>query len=170
MLCVIARIDPGSRERLAALRRKAEARDRRAGELYGHITLATYMGDEEERFVASCRELFAGRPAFTVRYLEIEPLPATSILVASLEKEGSLLSLHDEIAAAWGGSLDKWTGTALWAPHTTLLYDPDGDLEALAAVLREAFDPFAARVERIEFSRVEERGYTIVDAVDLPML
>ncbi len=169
MLCVIARIDPGSRDRLAALRRSTKARDRRMGELYGHVTLATYLGEEETRFVASCRELFAGRPAFTVRYLEIEPLPATSILVASLEKEGSLLSLHDEIAAAWGGSLDKWTGTALWKPHTTLLYDPEGDLPALAAVLREAFTPFTARVERIEFSRVEGEGYTILGSVDLPV-
>lgn len=170
MLCVIARIDPGSRDRLAALRRKAEARDRRAGELYGHITLATYMGDEEERFIASCGALLSGFAAFPVRYERIEPLPATSILVASLAKEGALLSLHKELAGMWRESLDKWTGTALWVPHTTLLYDPDGDLEALAAVLREAFDPFAARVERIEFSRVEERGYTIVGAVDLPML
>ena len=168
MLCVIARIDPGARERLAALRRKAEARTERTGELYGHITLATYVGDEEERFIASCRGLISGRRAFAVRYARIEPLPATGILVASPEKNGVLLALHEEIAAAWRGSLDRWTGDADWKPHTTLIHNPCGDLQVIAAALEEAFVPFTARVERIEFSRVEEDGYTIVDGIDLP--
>lgn len=168
MLCVIARIDPGARERLAALRRTGGALDRRPGELYGHITLAAYVGDEEDRFIASCRELLSGCRAFSVRYGRIEVLPATSILVASPDKEGALLALHDAIAEKWSGALDRWTGDEGWKPHTTLLYDPDGDLEAAAALLRKEFSPFAARVERIEFSRVEETGYTIVDHMDLP--
>ena len=86
MLCVIARVDPGARERLAALRKTAEAWDSRRGELYGHITLVTYVGDEEERFIASCRALLSGRRAFSVRYGVIEILPATSILVASFRQ------------------------------------------------------------------------------------
>ena len=168
MLCVIARIDPGARERLAALRRTGGALDRRTGELYGHITLVTYVGDEEDRFIASCRELLSGCRAFSVRYGRIERLPATSILAASPDKEGALLALHDAIAEKWSGALDRWTGDEGWKPHTTLLYDPDGDLAAAEVLLRKEFSPFAARVERIEFSRVEETGYTIVDHMDLP--
>ena len=166
MLCVIARIDPDSRERLSALRRSAAGSG--AGELYGHVTLATYLGNEEDRFVASCRELISGCAAFSVRYGRIKLLPATSILVAALEKEGALLALHGRIAERWSGSLDEWTGEDLWLPHTTLLYDPVGDLAAAAAALAKAFVPFTARVERIEFSRVEETGYTIVGSVELP--
>ena len=128
MLCVIARVDPGARERLAALRRTAEAWDSRRGELYGHITLVTYVGDEEERFIASCRALLSGRRAFSVRYGGIEILPATSILVASLEKEGELLSLHGEIAEKWSGGLDRWTGDERWKPHTTLLPSAPGPI------------------------------------------
>ena len=168
MLCVIARVDPGARARLDALRRSGEAWDGRTGELYGHITLATYVGDEEDRFIASCRELLSGCRAFTVRYGRIEVLPATSILVAGLEKEGVLRSIHGAIAEKWREGLDRWTGDELWKPHTTLLHNPDGDLSAAEAVLREGFSPFSARVERIEFSRVEEIGYTIVGSVDLP--
>ena len=168
MLCVIARIDPGARERLAELRKTASAWDTRRGELYGHITLATYLGDEEERFIASCRELLSGCRAFSVRYGRIERLPATSILAASPDKEGALLALHDAIAEKWSGALDRWTGDEGWKPHTTLLYDPEGDLAGAEALLRKEFSPFAARVERIEFSRVEETGYTIVDHMDLP--
>ena len=169
MLCVIARIDPGARERLADLRQTAEAWAAGTGELYGHITLAAYVGDEEDRFIASCRELLSGCRAFSVRYGRIEVLPATAILVASPEKEGTLLSLHDKIAEKWSGSLDQWTGDEYWRPHTTLLYDPDGDLAAAEAVLGKRFSPFSARVERIEFSRVEETGYTILGSVDLPI-
>ena len=168
MLCVIARIDPSAREKLAALQRRAAVRDGRAGELYGHITLVTYMGDEEERFIASCRELLSGFSAFSVRYGRIELLSATSILVASPEKTGTLLALHDAIAEKWSGALDRWTGDEGWKPHTTLLFNPDGDLAAAGAALAKEFSPFSARVERIEFSRVEETGYTIVDHVDLP--
>ena len=168
MLCVIARIDPGARERLAGLRQSGKAWDIRREELYGHITLATYVGNEEERFIASCRELFSGCRAFIVRYGQIEVLPATSILVASLEKEGTLLSLHEEIVKRWREGLDQWTGGKEWKPHTTLLVNPDGDLAAAEAILKKEFSPFSARVERIEFSRVEENGYTIVDHMDLP--
>ncbi len=168
MLCVIARIDPGARERLTALRRKAEAFGGEVRELYGHITLATYIGDEEQRFVSSCQERLFGFSAFTVRYGRIEVLPATAILVAALEKEGELLSIHREVTKKWSKDLDRWTSDELWKPHTTLLHHPQGDLEAAAAVLREIFTPFTARVERIEFSRVEEEGYTIVDHLDLP--
>ena len=169
MLCVIARIDPGARERLAALRRTGGALDRRTGELYGHITLVTYVGDEEDRFIASCRELLSGCRAFSVRYVRIERLPATSILAASPDKEGALLALHDAIAEKWSGALDRWTGDERWKPHTTLLYNPDGDLTAAAAALEKRFVPFSARVERIEFSRVEETGYTILGSIDLPI-
>ena len=122
----------------------------------------------EDRFIASCRELLSGCRAFSVRYGRIERLPATSILAASPDKEGALLALHDAIAEKWSGALDRWTGDEGWKPHTTLLYDPDGDLAAAEALLRKEFSPFAARVERIEFSRVEETGYTIVDHMDLP--
>ena len=158
MLCVIARVDPGARERLAALRKTAEAWDSRRGELYGHITLVTYVEDEEERFIAFCRALLSGRRAFSVRYGGIEILPATSILVASLEKEGELLSLHGEIAEKWSGGLDRWTGDERWKPHTTLLYNSDGDLTAAATAADGFVVALLSRYAFIDYSRQAPLG------------
>ena len=80
ILCVIAKIDAASRMRLAGIQRIAEDFGIPVRELYGHITLATYLGEEEEAFVASCKASLPCRKAFPVRYDQIEVLDATSIM------------------------------------------------------------------------------------------
>lgn len=102
MLCVIAKIDSASRKRLAGIQRIAENFGIPVRELYGHITLATYLGEEEEAFIASCKASLPCRKAFPVRYDQIEVLDATSIIVASPRKEGNLAAIHGEIERRWG--------------------------------------------------------------------
>ncbi len=167
MLCMIAKLDAGTTERLTALRRAAERFGIPGKALYGHVTLAAYVGDDVPAFLSSCRQLLRSFPAFSVTYDRIEVLSATSILVASPRNEGALARLHSAVAARWGRELDAWTGGSEWKPHTTLLYQPERDLAEIAAALREGFTPFTAAVERIEFSEVLERGYRIVDTVEL---
>lgn len=167
MLCVIAKIDRESRECLLALQRLAERSGVPVSDLYGHITLAAYTGEEEGDFIDSCREILASCAPFSVYYEKIEVLRATSIIAASPRIESALSDIHRDIAAQWGPSLDKWTGTDLWQPHTTLVYNPQIDLEALAETMKKEFSPFSARVARIEFSQVTENGYKIVDFADL---
>lgn len=169
MLCVIAKIDSASRERLAGIQHIAEEFGIPVREPYGHITLATYIGDEEEAFVASCRACLPCRKAFPVRYDQIEVLDASSIIVASARKEADLAAIHGEIERRWAPRLNHWTQGEAWYPHTTLLYRPQTDLYAIAAVMRQAFAPFDAWVERIEFSRVHEGVYKILDGIDLEM-
>lgn len=169
MLCVIAKIDAASRMRLAGIQRIAEDFGIPVRELYGHITLATYLGEEEEAFVASCKASLLCRKAFPVRYDQIEVLDATSIIVASPRKEGDLAAIHGEIERRWGAHFNHWTQGEAWYPHTTLLYKPQTDLSAIAAAMEQTFAPFDAWVERIEFSRVHEDGYEILDAIDLEM-
>ena len=167
MLCVLARIDAQARERLLALQRVRERFGLTGSDLYGHITLATYIGEEEGAFLASCRDILSAYTPFSVYYEKVEVLRATSILVASPRKEGTLFAIHRDIAAQWGPCLDVWTGGELWRPHTTLLYNPQIDLQGIAEAMRTEFVPFFARVAEIEFSQVTENGYRIVDSIDL---
>ena len=166
MLCVIAKLNEGATETLAAIR-KAALPDAVLTPLYGHITIATYTGDNEARFIRFCKSLLAGMPSFPVRYEKIAVLEATSIIVASPEKSGPLEALHLGIAEQYNRHLQPWTQIGQWCPHTTLLYGPDLDLHRICREMSPFFVPFSAKVSGIEFSRVLESGYAIVDSVAL---
>ena len=167
MLCVIAKLDEEATARLQALRTLAAPSGEPGRPLHGHITLATYVGGDEAGFLRSCRELLRDLPAFSVSYGKLEVLAETSIIVASPEPNPALEALHRRIAAAFPGELDLWTGTERWQAHTTLFYSPQPDLQGLCRRMGEQFEPFAARVGSIEFSRVLEDGLEILGVVAL---
>lgn len=165
MLCVIAKLDERSAERLTAIKRTAVPE---AKPLYGHITLATYVGDDEAGFMTFCASQLKGISRFAVEYTRLAVLEETSIVVALPEKAGALSALHRRIAEVYGGSLNEWTGSdEAWLPHTTLLYDPKADLPAVCRKMAADFAPFTAGIVGIEFSRVTPSGYEILGRADL---
>ena len=167
MLCVIAKLAPDVNEKLSRLRQTAMPQVHFSSPLYAHITLATYLPEDTENFIAFCREVFRDVPSFTVRYEKLEVLPETSIIVAVPVFSECLRSLHDRIDSGFGESLDSWTHGENWYPHTTLVYNPAVDLDAICKEMQKHFVPFDTSIEQIEFSRVEENGYTIVETVRL---
>ena len=172
MLCVIAKLDELATETLAAIQKIALSDFTPSNPLHGHITLATYIGDNETEFVQFCKHLFAGLSSFTVEYKRIEVLEGNSdsapIIVASPERAGLLEEVHRRIAAAYDSSLNQWTQTGSWYPHTTLLYKPGVDLHPICCKMAASFVPFSTQIRKIEFSRVLESGYDIIDQVELP--
>ena len=168
MLCAIARIDEQARNRLLALQQVTERFGIMPKEIYGHITLATYIGADDGTFIASCKRIISAYPSFSVCYDKVEVFSATSIIVASPRNEHTLFDIHHDIAARWGPYLDHWTKNDFWQPHTTLMYSPQIDLQMVAEGMRKEFRPFLAQVTRIEFSLVTENGYKIMDSLDLP--
>lgn len=166
MLCVIAKLNGEATEKLMAIR-KAALSDAVVTPLYGHITIATYTGDNEAQFIRFCKSLLAGMRSFPVRYEKIAVLEATSIIVASPEKSGPLEALHLGIAEKYNRFLHPWTQIGQWCPHTTLLYGPGLDLQRICREMSASFVPFSAQISGIEFSRVLESGYAIIDSVVL---
>lgn len=170
MLCVIAKIDKCAVEKLKAIQREAVS-ESAARPIYGHITIAAYVGDDEAKFIAFCKALLDGATRFTVKYTRLDALEKTSIVVAAAEKAGALGEFHRRIAEEYGDSLNQWTRTGeMWLPHTTLLHDPDMDMIDMRDICRKmesSFEPFTAVVESIEFSRVTEAGYEIVGGIEL---
>ncbi len=167
MLCVIAKLDKDATQKLCSLQKAVLGDDPARRPLYGHITLATYTGIAEADFIRDCRRLLSGRPAFTVDYERLAVLEETAILTALPEKTGALAALHRRIAERWDKELDRWTRLERWLPHTSLLYDPQADLQALCLRAEASFTPFSARICAIEFSRVLDSGYEIIDRVAL---
>lgn len=165
MLCAIAKIDPDSTERLAKLRRMANDFGIFPRELHGHITLATYTGEDEAGFIASCKAILSGYQKFTVRYDKVEiwvSVPESeSIIVAAPRREPVMAAIQKEIAQTWAADLNEWTQENVWRPHTTLLYAPGADLPSIAAAMQKTFEPFTAQVDRIKFSRVNGEIETI---------
>ena len=167
MLCVIAKLTPDVNEKFSRLRQTALPQIHFSSPLYAHITLATYLPENTETFTAFCREMFRSVPSFTVLYEKLEVLPETSIIVATPSFSETLRSLHERISSRFGENLDRWTCDETWYPHTTLVYNPAMDLNAVCKEMQKHFVPFDASVDQIEFSRVEENGYTIVESVRL---
>ena len=166
MLCVIAKLNEEATEKLMSIRTAALS-DAALKPLHGHITIAAYTGDRQAQFVRFCKSLLEGTSAFAVWYEKIEVLDASSIIVASPEKSGALEALHRRIAEEYNDSLNPWTQADRWYPHTTLLYDPNLDLHRICGEMSGHFTPFSAQISRIEFSRVLESGYEIIDRVEL---
>ncbi len=167
MVCVIAKLSPEATERLDALRKTVLPGERFSAPLHGHITLATYLPEDDEAFLRSCEEIIRETHSFTVHYEKLEVLSETSIIAAIPSKTEELVTLHRRIADRSGESLDRWTRGKDWIPHTTLVYDPDADLDAVCRAMRQHFVPFGTKISRIEFSRVEAAGYTILKSMDL---
>ena len=163
MLCVIAKLNEEATEKLMSIRTAALS-DAALKPLHGHITIAAYTGDRQAQFVQFCKSQIS---SFPVRYDRIEVLEDTSIIVASPEKSGTLEALHRRIAEAYNDSLNPWTQADRWYPHTTLLYEPNLDLHWICRKMAASFLPFAAQISCIEFSRVLESGYEIIDRVEL---
>lgn len=168
MLCVIARPDPGADRQLNRLRQAVLPQAQSLSPLHAHITLATYLPEETGAFVKDCIRIFRETVSFPVTYERIEVLSETSVIAAIPSGSAALHSLHDRIVKAYGSSLDRWTSGGAWYPHTTLIYDPAADLPALCRAMRQRFIPFEARICRIEFSRVEKTGYTVLESISLP--
>jgi len=168
MLCVIAKLDDASTEKLAAIRKAAFSDGEALRPLHGHITIASYVGTDEAAFLRSCREILAETRPFEA-YTGIEVLDETSILAAMPERSGALDLLHRQIAERYPDDLDPWTKDDRWVPHTTLYHGPGSDLAGLCRKMQDVFRPFAATISRIEFSRVLEDGYRIMDFVTLPL-
>ena len=167
MLCAIARIDAQARKQLVALQHVTERFGITLNELYGHITIATYIGDDAEAFIASCKKIISAYSPFSIYYEKVEVLGATSIIVATPRNEKVLFDLHHAIATQWGPYLDRWTNKESWQPHTTLVYNPQIDLHVIAEDMRRNFIPFSAQVTKIEFSMVTENDYIIIDSIDM---
>ena len=153
MLCVIAKIDPKSKARFLKLQGKIEKLGISVKALHGHITLVSYIGEDEAAFIASCKEILSSCKVFPVCYDKIEVLASSCIVVASPRKEGVLEAMQRKIAEKWAKDLPDYM---------------QADLGKIAQHLEENFEPFCGEVQTIEFSRVEKVGYTIVDTVELP--
>lgn len=167
MLCTIAKLDETSTEKLNALMGEAYAELGMYHQLYGHITVATYIGNEETDFIAYCKEQMKTVSPFALMYHKVEVLDKSSIIVATPEKNAALKWLHNQIHARYSHALNEWTKRNAWYPHTTLLYSPGADLRRICHMVSKNFIPFSAFVQRIEFSRVLEKGYEIIDRIDL---
>ena len=167
MLCAIARLSGPDRDRLRAVQAAALALGYAPTPLYGHVTLAVCAHGDEDAFTAGCREALNGLAPFAVRYERIEILSQTSIIVATPAKSGAMLAAHDILSARFGDWLDAFTRGEAWRPHTTLFHHPDADLAPVCRAMAARFEPFTARIDRVELSRVLPKGYAIVGSIDL---
>ena len=167
MLFVIGLIDSISNTKLEKIRSKTEPLGIPPHPLYGHITFATYLGDSDAAFIASCKEILRNFDPFLIHLEKIEQLPNSAIIAAFPTKEKEVAAIHKNIFDVWRDFLTPWTQEEIWQPHITLLKDAEADLNAVLHCIQDTFTPFNAKISRIEFSCVSENGFKIVDAIDL---
>lgn len=168
MLCILAKIDEEGRRRLLKVQKVAEKFGVTPKELHGHVTLACYVGGDEEQFIASCREKLKHEQPFEIFYDHIDVLEVSSVIAAAPRKEEKIECVHKDISDEWSNDLNSWTKENVWLPHTTLLQDKEADIFAIADEMRKEFEPFSTMVTELEFSRVlENNKYEIVGVIPL---
>ena len=149
MIYVIAKLDKSARARLSWIQSFAASFGIVPKPIYGHITLAAL---ESADGIAACKAALADQEAFTVDFGSVEVMRAEKTIAAMAAREGALEEVHEKLAPG----VD-------WVPHTALLQDNMMDLNWVKTAMSGMFQPFTARVERIEFT---ENG-DIVDGIDL---
>ena len=82
MLCVIAKLPEDASEKLRLLRDSALPGERAGAPLYGHITIATYLPEDDGSFAEACVRTIREYSSFTVRYEKLRVLCRTSIIAA----------------------------------------------------------------------------------------
>lgn len=127
----------------------------------------TYLGHEEAKFIEQCKAALSNQTAFSVFYNCIEILTPTPSIVASPDLTQELRSIHAQLIEVAPSDLDSWSSKELWHPHTTLFYHTEVNLQNISERIKEDFVPFFAEVSRIEFSKVTDCGYEIIDAITL---
>ena len=150
MVYVIAKLDRSARARLSWIQSFAASFGIVPKPIYGHITLAAL---DNQDAIARCRSALAEQAVFTVDFTSVEVLPESRTVAAVAAREGALDALH--------GKLDP--GAENWIPHTALLRDDRMNLSWVRMAMGEMFQPFTARVERIELMEDTE----IIDGFDL---
>lgn len=169
MLCVIAKIDEHAKVKLSEIAALVNEFGIEPKRIHGHFTLVTYIGDDEAGFIEKCKDVLTYVRSFSVLYEQIKVLPASSIVVASPKITPQLISLHHMLSAVEPSGLNEWTSDKCWEAHTTLVYQPQTDLYAIANRMRQNFAPFQASVSCIEFSQVLDDGYSILETYPLPL-
>lgn len=168
LLCVIAKIDELAEAKFVRLQNIAAQFGAAPNLLHGHITLVSYLNGNENELIAYCKAALYGQKSFSVSYDKIAVLPTTSIIVALPRKTEILLSVHNKLTANFCECLDQWTQNNIWQPHTTLLiHNSYTNLTEIVHAMQTEFEPFTAYIESIEFSRVTENGYDIIDSLNL---
>lgn len=152
MVSVIAKLDKSSRARLSWIQSFAASFGIVPKPIYGHITLASV----EEALIPACKDALAGQGAVSLDFEKVDVLPAERAVAALAAPEGPLADLREKLAGV--AELEE-----NWQPCTILIRDPLADPNWVRMAMDQMFQPFTAKIERIEFMS----GNEIVDGMDL---
>ena len=148
MIDVILKLENSARARLSWIQSFAASFGIVPKPIYGHITL----GSVEQGEVENCKSALAGLTAFDVDFEKIDILPDVPVVAALAVRQGVLEDVHAKVC-----------GDGDWTPCVELLRDPMVNMSWVRSAMREMFQPFTAKVVRVEFTD----GQTLVDAVEL---
>ena len=148
MIDVILKLEHSARARLSWIQSFAASFGIVPKPIYGHIALCSVEAEELE----VCKAALTGLEAFSVDFEQIDVLPGVPVIAALAARHGVLEEVHTKVC-----------GDAHWIPCVELLRDPMVNMGWVRTAMREMFQPFAAKVVRIEFM---EQG-NLVDALDL---
>ena len=148
MIDVILKLENSARARLSWIQSFAASFGIVPKPIYGHIWLCSVAPEEME----ACKSVLTGLKAFSVDFEKIDILPGVPRVAALAVREGVLEDVHGKLC-----------GDADWTPCVELLRDPMVNMGWVRAAMTEMFQPFTAKVVRVEFME----DLTVVDGVDL---
>ena len=148
MIEVILKLENSARARLSWIQSFAASFGIVPKPIYGHISLGKIQAEALE----ACKSALAGQEAFEVDFEKIDILPGVPVVAALAAPQSLLEELHRKVE-----------GDTAWIPCVELLRDPMVNMGWVRSAMREMFQPFTTKVERIEFME----GNTLLDALEL---
>ena len=152
MVYVIAKLEKSARARLSWIQSFAASFGIVPKPIYGHIVLAAISGSNAST-ISACKDALEGQKPFAVDFEKVEVLDDRKTIAAVAARQGTLEAIHEKLAP----------GGEDWIPCTILLQDPMVNMNWVRTAMAGMFQPFTAKVERIELME----GSEIVGGFDL---
>lgn len=141
LLCVLARYDAQTEQRLADLQQHlydCGFSGTQTKDIFMHATVGTFTPADEEMLIRQMQLAAEECPSFDVSFQHIGIFGGSKVLFVAPEVSHNLLNLKEHFGPADG-----------WSAHTTMLIDEPEVIFRAVPVLSERFSSFSGRIESL---------------------
>lgn len=166
-ICVLLKLDEESSGRVNRFYNRLEELGYPPATIHGHITLAHFHGIHPDELILWTREFLLDKESFSVEFYDLGQLGHCLVF---LTDSPVIKSWFHEFHERFDALSDPLTSRAggRYTAHTSLSCRTDIPLDEHGLErLRRQFNPFRARVTRVEVSEILDENYRILESFEL---
>ncbi len=136
--------------------------------IYPHITLAFYLGIDQNKIIEYTEKFVEGMKSFGIQYISVEVFSGNCV-TCIVSPSSEIIELYNMYHLEYDSYCDMWTQkeNKLWKPHSTIYVGSESKLEEMKSHIEVDFVPFEGKVTRFELSQINEDGFEIIYSKEL---